>query len=196
MAAAGGRERAEAAGASGEVWPPPPTSPPVEPAPQRRLLLPLYMALPRMPRSFGLPRWAKAARNEFFIAFMIIFLLLHSVVGKIMVGFLVVLLLLCLASLIVCMAVVAMTFVARRLDRTTEVVPPHWGKGIISAMDGRMGLVPNVMFLVWGLSYLDIYHIHRINLIALIVWGSWFLLGCIVAAVNGVGQWLRERRTS
>ena len=58
-----------------------------------------------------------------------------------------------------------------------------------------MGLVPNAMFLVWGLSYLDIYHILRINLVALIVWGSWFLLGCVVAVVNGVGQWWRERHT-
>ena len=199
MAAPGDSKRAEAAGASDGVWPPPPTCAPVEAAPPRRLLLPLHMWLPQMPKGFGLPKWAKAARNEFFIAFMIIYLLLHSVIGKIMVGFLVVLLLLCLASLIFCMAVVAVMFVARRLGRTTEVVPPHWGKGIISAMDGWMGLVPNAMFLVWGLSYLDIYHIHRyhihrINLVALIVWGSWFLLGCVVAVVNGVGQWLRERR--
>ena len=57
-----------------------------------------------------------------------------------------------------------------------------------------MGMVPSMMFLVWGLSYLDFYPIRRINFIALIVWGSWFLLGCIVAVVNGVGQWLRERR--
>ena len=72
--------------------------------------------------------------------------------------------------------------------------PPQWGKDIISAADGWMGLVPNAMFLVWGLSYLDIYHIHRINLVALAVWGSWFLLGCVMAVVNEVGQWLRERR--
>ncbi len=183
------------AGASGMVWPPPPTSPPLEPSSPRRSRLLIPLPLPQMPPSFGLPKWAKAARNYLFIAFIIVLLLLHTVVGKIMVGFLAALLLLCLFSLIFCMVVVAVMFVGRRLGKTTEMPPPQWGKDIISAMDGWMGLVPNAMFLVWGLSYLGIYHIRFINLVALAVWAAWFVLGCGVAVVNGVGQWLRARRT-
>lgn len=195
MAAQGGDERAEAAGALNTVWPPSPTCAPVEAVPTRRSLLPVYLALPQMPKGFGLPGWAKTARNYLFTTFMILLLLSHTpVVGKVMVGFIVLLLLLCLSALIFCMAVVAVMFVGRKIVRTTEMPPPQWGKDIISAADGWMGLVPNAMFLIWGLSYLDIYHIHRVNLVALAVWGSGFLLGCIVAVVNGVGQWWRGRR--
>ena len=55
MAAEGGRERAEAAGTSDKVWPPPPTCAPVEAAPPRRLLLPFLQML----TGFGLPEWAR-----------------------------------------------------------------------------------------------------------------------------------------
>jgi len=187
-------EQAEAAGAMNTVWPPPPTCAPVEAAPPRRLLLPLYMALPQMPKGFGLPGWAKTARNYLFITFFILLLLPRVlVVGKVMVGFIVLLFLLCLSALIFCMTIIAVMFVGRKIGGTTERPPPQWGKDIISAADGGTGLVPNAMFLIWGLSYLDVYHIHRINLVALIVWGSWFLMGCVVALVNGSGQWWRGR---
>ena len=83
--------------------------------------------------------------------------------------------------------------VRRSLGQISEAPTASWGH-TLAWHGGWMGMVPSMMFLVWGLSYLDIYPIHRIHLVALIVWGSWFLLGCIVAVANGVGQWLQERR--
>ena len=196
MAAKGRRKRTGAARASDGVWPPPPTYETPKQAPQRRLLLPLYMALPRMPEGFGLPKWAKTASFNIMLVLAVFWLERDApLVGKIMVGFFSVLIFICLFALLYWASAAALLFVSRSLGRPAESLPSEWLKdSFIPAMGGRMGLVPNAMFLIWGLSYLDIYHFHRINLVALIVWGSWFLLGCIVAVVNGVGQWLRERR--
>ena len=60
---------------------------------------------------------------------------------------------------------------------------------------GRIGLILLIVFWLWGISFLGICHIHQISSVARIIWAAWFVLGCIVAVVNGVDQWLREQRS-
>ncbi len=87
MAAQSDNVQTESAGASDTIWPPPPTYTPVELAPQRRLLLPLYMALPQMPKRFGLPKWASSASLNLWLAFTILWLAHDApVVSKRLVG--------------------------------------------------------------------------------------------------------------
>ena len=194
MAAKRRGRQGEAAGASDEVWPPPPTCPPVESAPQRRLLLPLFMALPQMPKGFGLPGWASSASLNLWLAFMVLWLAHDApVVGKILVGIFVFGHSIKFLYLLTWAFFSSLHLVRRSLGQKSEAPTTSWGH-TLALHGGWMGMVPSMMFLVWGLSYLDFYPIRRINFIALIVWGSWFLLACIVAVVNGVGQWLRERR--
>lgn len=197
MAGRGGKKRARSAGALDTVWPPPPACAPVEAGPPRRLLLPLYMALPQMPKGFGLPGWARFAMGCIAVAFMALLLELHApIIGKIMVGLFVFGYSAIFLCLLVCECIVLGVHVARGLGKTTVTLPTEYRSDILSALDGWMGTVPHLMFCVWGLFYLAGDHIHLINRVALAVWGGWFLLGCVVAVVNGVGQWLRDRRTS
>ena len=119
---------------------------------------------------------------------------LHApIVGKIMVGLFVFgysVMLLCFC-VVVC--IVLGVHVARRLGKTTVTLPAEYWRDLHSAFDGWIGIVPHLVFFVWGLFYLAGDHVHLINRLALAVWGSWFLMGCVMAVVNGVGQWWRNR---
>ncbi len=195
MAAQGENEQTKPAGASDTIWPPPPTCPPIEPASPRRLLQLIYLPLPQAPKGFDLPKWASSASLNVMFAFMAVWLAHDApIVGKVLVGIFVlghsaeVLYLLTWAFF------TSLHLVRQSLGQMSEAPTTSW-EHTLALRGGWMGMVPSLMFLVWGLSYLDVYHIHRINLVALALWGTWFLLGCVVALVNGVRHWLRERRT-
>ena len=193
MADRAGKKRTRSAGALGTVWPPPPTCETPKPAPQRRLLLPLHMALPQMPKGFSLPKWASSASLNLCLSFTVLWLAHDAlIVGKIFVWIFVLSHSVEFLYLLTWAFFISLHLVRRSLGQTSEAPTTSWAH-TLAWWGGWMGMVPSTMFLVWGLSYLDIYHIHRINLIALIVWGSWFLLGCGVAVVNGTRQWLRGR---
>lgn len=72
--------------------------------------------------------------------------------------------------------------------------PPSSRRDDFATIGGWLGLVPFIMLWVWGPFYLAGDNHHWVNRLALIVWAAWFLLGLIVATVNGVRQWLRLRR--
>jgi len=53
----------------------------------RRLLLPLYMALPQMPKGFGVPGWAKSAFTNAVLMFVALDLRHHALLtGQMLVG--------------------------------------------------------------------------------------------------------------
>jgi len=58
-----------------------------------------------------------------------------------------------------------------------------------------MSFVPASAFWIWGQFYLFRGMEASVSRAVLTVQAIWFLLGCVVAVVNGAGQWLRERRT-
>ena len=189
-----GKKRTRSVGALNTIWPPPPICPPVEAAPPRRLLLPLHMWLPQIPKGFGLPKWARSASFNLWLAFATLWLAHDApVIGKIAVGILTLVYSVEFLYLLTWAFFTSLHLVRRSLGQKSEAPSISWGHTLSHYGGGWMGVVPSLMFLVWGLSYLDVYRIHRINIVALAVWGSWFLLGCLVAVVNGAGQWWRER---
>ncbi len=196
MGADGGGNQAAEAGNADAVWPPPPTCPPVEAAAPRRSLLLIHLPFPQMPPGFGLPKWASSASFNVVVAFGAVLLKLHApLFGKILIGLFVCGYSFMFLSLPTWAFFAFLSSIRRSLGQTPIEPATSWGY-VLSALDGWMGMVPSFMFLVWGLSYLDIYHIRFINLVALAVWAAWFVMGCGVAVVNGVRYWLRAWRTS
>ena len=196
MAVRGEDEQAEAVGALGTVWPPPPTGPaPLLPTPRSPIWL-IHLPLSPLLTEFSLPKWTKAALGCLFIAFVVLLMGRDSPLGgKVIVGLFVALDSLLLSTLLF------WGISALRLRQGRYWQPPQsfnktaW-KTILQSLGGWMGLVPVLVFWAWGLFYLADGHDHLINRVALAVWGSWFLLGCLVAVVNGAGQWFRDRRAS
>jgi len=149
-----------------------------------------------MPKGFGLPKWASSTSLNVMFAFMAVWLAHDApIVGKVLVGILVFGHSAEFLYLLTWAFFTSLHLVRRSLGQMSEAPTTSWGHTLAFYNDW-MGIVPSLMFLVWGLSYLDVYHIHRINLVALAVWATWFLLGCVVAVVSGVRYWLREWRTS
>ena len=195
MAARGENEHAEAR-TSNTIWPPSPTGPaPPMPTPHSPAWL-IHLPLSPFLAPFALPKWARSAFNNLFIA--IVGLLMESqalLVGKIVVGLSV---FVTFASILILLTW-AFSALLHLIDRCFGKVPERpsttW-QGGLSAAGGWMGMVPNAVFLVWGLLYLADERVRWVNRVALIVWASWFLLGCGAALVNGTKYWLREWRTS
>ena len=194
MAAQGADEQPEAVGAVNTVWPPPPTCEPPEAVAPRRSLLPIHLPLPQMPKGFGLPRWAKASfANAVFIFIALDLRHKAPFIGQIIVGLSIAFYSVLLFTMLF-WAVRAMgRFVVHKVTKTPLELPPVVLSDYIPSTGGWMGFIPASAFWIWGQFYLFGGLASSVNLTILAVQAAWFVLGCIVAAVNGVGQWWRNR---
>ena len=189
MAAQGESEHAKTADASNAVWPPPPTYPAPEPFAPRRSRLIIPLPLPQMPLLLRV--------TLLHIVFISALLRLEHdlpLAGKIMIGLWV-----AVYSLFICTWLSYCTkAVKQHLSQEWQPLRSYkrtaWRKMPL-ALGGWMGLVPFMVFWIWGLFFLSGKYVPFANRVALIFLAAWFLLGCIVAVVNGVRHWLKERRT-
>ena len=189
MATQGEDEQKEEVGILNGVWPPPPIYEPPRAAAPRLPRLPFLQML----KGFGLPEWAGWAFSNITIT-VIAPTIEHYVspVGEVLVGILVVYYSFLICSLLFWIIRVLRTYLANGWQQQGDHDEVMWER-VLPMLGGRMDLVPLLVFWLWGISYLGIYHIHQINSVARIIWAAWFVLGCVVAVANGVGKRLQGR---
>lgn len=198
MAAQSENEQTESAGASNTVWPPPPTGPaPPLPTPRSPIWL-IHLPLSPFLAPFALPKWATSAFTNAVLMFIASDLRHKApLIGQIVVGLSIAYYSVLLFTMLFWAVRAAGRFAVHKISKAPLELPsaalPDY---LMSVGGGGMSFVPSSAFWIWGQFYLFWGMDGFVSRTFLAIQAVWFIMGCLVAVVNGVRHWLREWRTS